>query len=93
MNRIELGDRVKVKVVGLEGIAVAISQHLWGCDRIGVQSTGVDKDGKPQDTYWFDEMAVDLVSRKEVIGDERPQKEKTGGPSLPGQTPTRFNPK
>jgi hypothetical protein len=88
---VNLGDRVKVAVVGLVGICTTKAVHLYGCDRVGVQAEGLDKNGKPHETYWFDEMAVEVVKPAAVKGDTR--EEKTGGPALPGQIPTRDNPK
>lgn len=93
MSRPEIGDRVKIVVASLIGIVTARSQHLHGCDRIGVQAEGLDKSGKPHDTYWFDEAAAKVIKKKAVIGDFRAPELKTGGPSLPGQTPVRGNPK
>lgn len=34
---VELGDRVKDKISGLKGIAVGISNYLYGCRRISIQ--------------------------------------------------------
>lgn len=90
----QIGDRVKVEVTNLVGILTAKSQHLYGCERVGVQPEGTDKDNKPYDTYWFDITAVKVVKKKVLTGDtDKPLEKKTGGPSLPGQTPTRNNPK
>lgn len=87
----ELGDRVCADICGLTGIVVATSTHITGCDRVGIQAEGVDKDGKPREIFWYDEMAVKVEKKNavEVVAREV----KVGGPSLPGQTPTtRKNP-
>lgn len=51
---VKLGDRVKDKVTGFEGIAVSRHSYLNGCDRINVQPL-VDKDGKIPEDQTFDE--------------------------------------
>jgi len=66
---VKLGDRVRDKITGFEGVAVARTQYLNGCARIAVQST-VLKEGKPLDTEWFDEKQVG------------PSQGKTGGPGI-----------
>ena len=60
---IKLGQRVRDRMTGIEGIAIVRAEYLYGCTRIGVQPTEV-KDGKPVDTSHFDEPQL------EVIGDD-----------------------
>lgn len=93
MSHPEIGDRVELVVSGLVGIVVSRSQHLRGCDRIGVQPEGLTKDSKPHDTYWFDEGDATILGKKVVDADARRSSEKVGGPALPGQVPSRENPK
>jgi hypothetical protein len=66
MDRIELGDRVKDKISGLKGIAVAITQWLYGCRRVTIQPEEL-KDGKPVDNFTADEPQLDVV-KKGVLG-------------------------
>ena len=51
---IQLGGRVKDKVSGFEGIAVARTEWLYGCIRIEVQAK-VKKNGEIEDARMFDE--------------------------------------
>jgi hypothetical protein len=62
---ISLGDKVKDKITGLKGIVVAITNWLHGCTRITIQPEGL-KDGKPYDTYTFDEPQAELI-KEQVI--------------------------
>ena len=54
MERIILGQICKDPITGYEGVAVARTEHLYGCVRVGLQAR-IDKDGKVPDPYWFDE--------------------------------------
>ena len=56
-----LGDRVRERFTGVEGIVVGITQWLTGCAHIGVKREGLDKDGKPWDMMWFDEPNVACI--------------------------------
>ncbi len=62
-NEIRLGDKVKDRITGYEGIVTGITNWLNGCARIGVQSTKL-KDGKPLETEWFDVNQIQLVKSK-----------------------------
>jgi hypothetical protein len=64
---IELGDRVKDKISGLSGIAVGITNYLYGCRRISVQPEQA-KDGKPAEWFTVDEPQLDLVKKCVVAG-------------------------
>lgn len=79
---VELGDKVKCKITEFEGIVCAIAKHLTGCDRADVRPSGVDKDGKLKEGYWFDVNALAILKKQVVkakdVQDERPDKK--GGP-------------
>lgn len=93
MGKINLGDRVKDKVTGFKGIVVSMSRHLYGCDRIGIQPE-VGADGKVPECGWFDIDAAELIEAGVVKGHtEEPVETRRGGPTLPGQIPTRGNPR
>ena len=59
-RRVELGQKVRDKISGFEGIAVARTQHLNGCDRITI-GPKVDKDGKLGDCETFDEPDIEVL--------------------------------
>lgn len=56
--KFELGVEAKDLVTGFQGIIVARTQYLTGCNRYGIQSQKLGKDGKPGDWQHFDEMML-----------------------------------
>jgi len=62
----KLGARVKDNLTGFEGVMTGKTEWLYGCVRIGIEPTELDKDGKPQETMWFDEQRVEIVKPKKV---------------------------
>ncbi len=88
---IELGDRVKDRISGLKGIAVGITNYLYGCKRIMVQPEET-KDGKPVDTFYLDEPQLEIVKKGAVAArtiqseEERPHgpREEAGRPLTEG---------
>lgn len=69
-----LGDRVRDKITGFEGIVVARTQWFNNCNTYGVQPTAL-KDGMPQDRVPFDEPQLVLVKPAQMT-----PKRDTGGP-------------
>lgn len=82
---VELGDQVKCKVTGFEGIVIGLAKHLTGCDRCSVQPK-VDKNGKHMDGYWFDINAVEIIKKGKVkpesVRESGPEAKKGGPPTL-----------
>lgn len=84
-NAIELGDEVKDQVSGFAGVVVCVAQWLHGCRRITVQPRDL-KDGKPIDTYTFDELQLVVVNKAVVpstpagVPAPAPTTRRTGGP-------------
>ena len=77
MTKVKLGQEVRDKVTGFQGIAISITEYLQGCKRIEVQPK-VDKDGKLMDMACFDEPQLEIVgsgilAEKDII-------KKSGGP-------------
>lgn len=62
---VELGSKVKDKVTGFEGIAIARTCWLNGCVRLGVQSLEMHE-GKPTEEYWVDESRVDVLPEGKI---------------------------
>lgn len=60
---IEIGKKVRDKISGLEGIAIARAEWLYGCVRFCVQPQEL-KDGEPVDSTWFDEPQLEYVTRE-----------------------------
>ena len=79
----ELGKTYRAIVTGFEGVCLSKAQFLTGCDRAGLQSRDLDKDGKPMDLVYFDESELEEVLSAAVIElDTEPVEAKTrrGGP-------------
>ena len=85
---IKLGSNAKDKITGFTGVITAHAKHLYGCDTYGI-TPAVDKDGKPQDTYWFDEGRIEVLTGG--INPEDVQTDKNGADENP--KPSRSNPK
>jgi len=72
---IKLGDKVKDRITGFTGIAIARTQWLHGCERITILPDKLDKDGQPQESCSFDEPDIELIKPKRYA-----RKTDTGGP-------------
>ncbi len=81
VNEIQLGDIARDTITGYEGKVVGVTDWLYQCRRIGLQSMKLDKDGGPRDIEWFDELQCSLMENIPVIS-----RDDNGGP-MP--TPTR----
>ena len=57
-----LGLKVRDRVTGTKGIVTSLSFDLFGCIQATID-TGVDKDMKKRDTFWWD------ISRLEVLNE------------------------
>ena len=59
---IELGDRVRDRVTGYEGVAVCVAQWYAGCARVTVQPA-MKEDGKVPEYATFDVLQLDVVDK------------------------------
>ena len=66
----KLGDRVRDRVTGFEGVITVASKHLFGCTQFAVKSPEV-KDGKPIDAQWFDEGGLEIVEVDAIVPSPR----------------------
>jgi hypothetical protein len=78
----KLGDRGRDQVTGFEGLIVARTEWLYGCERLGLQGK-VDKDGKVGEAQWFDAAAIVVVEPEVVKGAPA---QLTGGPARGEET-------
>lgn len=81
MTPVDLGDLVRDRVTGFEGIVTGMTRWLTGCDRAVVQSR-VLHEGRPQMSESFDVMQLEILE-KCVIQIEPQVTEtatRTGGP-------------
>lgn len=72
MNNVKLGNRVRDKITGFEGIAVARVEYLTGCTQIGI-APGIDKDGKVPDTLYFDYTRLDILDAGNIMEGSTPK--------------------
>jgi len=70
-----LGKEAKDKITGFEGIIIGKINYLFGCAQYGIAPKS--KDGKVNDTNWFDEGRVEIIGNG--IAPEEVKVEKNGG--------------
>ena len=63
---INLGDRVQDVISGINGIVVAKTQWLYGCERVTIEPEGNDK-GKMFDRITVDMPQVKLLKSKILV--------------------------
>ncbi len=78
MKKIKLGVKAKDKITGFEGIVIAKTEWLTGCDQY-VLKARAKKGQLPLDGQWFDEGELEItgegIHAKEVKSEDDP-----GGP-------------
>ena len=79
MNKIQLGDKVRCKLTGFAGIAVAKTEFINGCTQWNVLPKG-DKNNKMPEEIGIDEQSLEIipVKNKKII------KKDIGGPMTRG---------
>lgn len=78
-NTVQLGDLAMDTLSGFEGVVVGVTQWLNACRHIGLKPKGLDKDGKPRETQWFDEPQIE-VKCPEYFKPDAVDPGETGGP-------------
>lgn len=76
---IKLGDKVKCKITGQEGIVTGLVQFITGCDQAIVQPP-LDKAKAKPATFWLDIHAAEVV-KAGAVKINNPEARTTGGPS------------
>ena len=61
-----LGLKVQDKVTGQKGVVASISFDLYGCVQ-AIVNPGIDKEGKPRDSLWFDVSRLTVLDKKPVM--------------------------
>ncbi len=79
-----MGDRVKSRVTGFEGIVIGVDCWMTGCKRYGVQPRGLTEEGKQKATAWIDEEYCELVEAGVVVLQEEPSGGPHGDKPVPG---------
>ena len=67
---IKLGDRVRDSITGFEGIVIAYTKWLTGCDRLSVLPTELKKDGGLVGDEVFDITRLEKVEKR--VSEETP---------------------
>lgn len=82
MKKLQLGDLAKDTITGFEGIVIAVTHWLNGCDRLVLQPRSLDKDGRVVSSESFDETQLELVEEEVVKlpGSRSKKNVTTGGP-------------
>lgn len=95
---VSLGDRVRSKLTGFQGVVVGKCQYIQQCDQVLVKPETLDKDGNIRKGEWLDEPWVEIIKRgvhkptgtvEEVVGGKRrringaPDREHPTGPESP----------
>jgi hypothetical protein len=77
---IKLGDKVKDKLTGFNGVAVARAEYLYGCIWVCVIPCKL-QEGKPVEDIWFDEERLKIITNKPKNEDlfDKPMR---GGPTM-----------
>lgn len=63
---VNLGDKVRDKISGFEGIATGRTEYLYKCVHILVSHDKLDKDGKIPDGFWLDEDRLEVLERGRI---------------------------
>lgn len=61
-----LGMRVKDRVTDIKGIVTSVCFDLYGCTQAAVYP-GLDKDGNPRQSSWYDANRLEILSKKPVM--------------------------
>lgn len=63
---VKLGSKVKDKITGFKGVAVARCVYLEGCVQFEIEPLQL-KDGVPQKSFWLDEPRVILIPKRKEL--------------------------
>jgi hypothetical protein len=61
----DLGDKVRDKVTGIEGVLTGFTQWLTGCARANI-ARGLDKDGKLFESHGCDVTTLEVIEKGAV---------------------------
>lgn len=75
-----LGKRAQDKITGFTGVIVGHIEYLTGCNQYGI-APPVDKDGKVQQTEWFDESRITVLGEGPTLGIPETTPAVHGGPN------------
>ena len=87
MFKFLLGESVREKITGLEGIILARAEYATGCRHYGIQQRMITSEGKIPDYEWIDESRLESLGQllRDVI--KHYDEEDPGGPE---QNPPQY---
>lgn len=84
-----IGDRIRDKVSGFQGIATGLTEYLNGCRQFLVSPETLGAKGEPIKGQWIDEQTLEVVEGgvfADPFSPREPTKAATaGGPSSPSR--------
>ena len=87
----QLGNRVRDRITGVEGIVIADCQWIYGCRRLTIQPQAL-KDGHPVNSITFDADQLEVLDPSTPKSFVAAKKAPTGGPApemAQAETPAR----
>jgi len=66
-DEILLGDVVKERITGFEGVVESIAIWNHGCIRAGIRKRSLGKDGIPLKPEWFDILDLKKIKNRKII--------------------------
>lgn len=82
--KFKLGESLKDKVTGFEGVVMGITLYYTDCTHYGLCSRTL-KDGQPTRWEWFDETRLEIVEGSErLVLNEREKPTSGPHPNAPG---------
>lgn len=62
---IQLGDFVRDRISGFEGVAASRVEYLTGCTQIAIAKKGLNSEGKPIEWQYFDWQRLEVSGENE----------------------------
>jgi hypothetical protein len=64
--KFRLGEHLKDRITGFDGVVIARTEYVHNCSRYMLQPRGLDKDGKSRGYESFDEDQLELMPKKKA---------------------------
>lgn len=84
---IRLGQKIKDRVTGFEGVAVGRVAYLNGCIQYLIKPEA--REGKMVEEEWIDEQTLEVIGQGLLVDENGEAHESRGGPQ-PEQPPTTY---
>lgn len=77
-EKVELGDLVRDRISGFQGVVICRSDWIYGCTRFGIAPRDLDKDGGVKEAHYLDENQLEMVEKGAVGNSFVPDSENKG---------------